>query len=92
MPAAEIVGAIHQNRARAVALSLVYPEDDPRLEGELMRLRELLPPSVTLLVGGRAMPAYHHVLTRIGAIPVKDLSELCLFLDEMRKPQDKSNR
>lgn len=33
LPAAEIAGAARQNRARAVALSLVYPEDDARLEG-----------------------------------------------------------
>ena len=46
LPAAEIAGAARQNRARAVALSLVYPEDDPRLEGELTRLRESLPPEV----------------------------------------------
>ena len=29
LPAAEIAGAAQQRRARAVALSLVYPEDDP---------------------------------------------------------------
>ena len=41
LPAAEIAGAAMQNRARAVALSLVYPQDDPRLEGELIRLRDM---------------------------------------------------
>ena len=40
LPAAEIAGAARQNRAVAVALSLVYPEDDPRLGAELARLRE----------------------------------------------------
>jgi hypothetical protein len=34
LPAAEIAGAARQRRARAVALSLVYPEDDLRLENE----------------------------------------------------------
>ena len=46
LPAAEIAGAAQQRRARAVALSLVYPEDDPRLAGELTRLRESLPAEV----------------------------------------------
>jgi hypothetical protein len=59
-----------------VALSLVYPEDDPRLDGELTRLHESLPPEVLLLVGGRAMPAYQDVLVKIGATQVKDLSQL----------------
>ncbi len=85
LPATEIAGATRQNRARAVALSLVYPEDDPRLESELLRLRKFLPAEVSLLVGGRAMAAYHEVLTKIGALQIKDLSHLCSALDELRK-------
>lgn len=86
LPAAEIAGAARQNRAQAVALSLVYPEDDPRLEGELTRLHESLPAETTLLVGGRAMPAYRDALEKIGATRVKDLTHLCSTLDELRKP------
>ena len=92
LPAAEIAGAVRQNRARAVALSLVYPEDDPRLEGELTRLHEYLPPDVTLLVGGRAMSAYRDVLDRIGAAQMKDLAHLCATLDELRKPVKRGKR
>jgi MerR family transcriptional regulator, light-induced transcriptional regulator len=86
LPAAEIAGAARQNRARAVALSLVYPEDDPRLEGELARLRELLPPEVALLAGGRAMPSYRKALQKLGALQVQDLPQLCSILDDLRKP------
>lgn len=92
LPAAEIAGAARQNRARAVALSLVYPEDDPRLESELTRLHESLPPEVMLLVGGRAMPAYHEVLEKIGATQVKDLAHLSSALDELRKSTKKIKR
>lgn len=92
LPAAEIAGAARQNRARAVALSLVYPEDDPRLEGELTRLREALPPEVTLLAGGRATPAYRDVLEKIGAAQVSDLAHLGALLDELRKPAKKGGR
>ena len=92
LPAAEIAGAARQSRARAVALSLVYPEDDPRLEGELLRLRELLPPETALLAGGRALPAYRGALDKIGARQVDDLAHLCSTLDEMRKPAKKPKR
>ncbi len=92
LPAAEIAGAAKQNRARAVALSLVYPEDDPGLEGELTRLRELLPPEVVLLTGGRAMPAYLDVIKKIGAVQMKDLSDLSATLDDLRKPAKKTKR
>jgi len=86
LPAAEIAGAARQNRARAVALSLVYPEDDPRLEGELTLLRELLPREVALLTGGRAMSAYLDAIERIGAVQIKDLMHLGSTLDDLRKP------
>ena len=92
LPAAEIAGAAKQNRARAVALSVVYPEDDARLESELTRLRELLPAEVVVLAGGRAMPAYRDVLEKIGALQIKDLAHLCATLDDLRKPSKKSKR
>ncbi len=92
LPAAEIAGAARQNRARAVALSLVYPEDDPRLEGELVRLRRFLPPEVAILVGGRAMPAYRDALGKISATPVSNLTDLCATLDDLRKPGKKSKK
>jgi len=89
LPAAEIVAAARQNRARAVALSLVYPEDDPKLVGELAAIRQSLPPEVPLLVGGRAMPAYRGSLEKLGAIPVADLVQLGRALDNLRKPSKK---
>jgi DNA-binding transcriptional MerR regulator/methylmalonyl-CoA mutase cobalamin-binding subunit len=92
LPAAEIAGAARQKRARAVALSLVYPEDDSRLESELARLRESLPPEVAILVGGRAMPAYRDALEKIGATQVSDLTDLCATLDDLRKPGKKSKQ
>lgn len=92
LPAAEIAGAARQNRTRVVALSLVYPEDDSRLEGELTRLRELLPADVVVLVGGRAMRAYRGVLDNIGATQLKDLAHFCSTLDELRKPAKKGIR
>jgi DNA-binding transcriptional MerR regulator/methylmalonyl-CoA mutase cobalamin-binding subunit len=86
LPAAEIAGAARQNRARAVALSLVYPEDDASLPGQLTLLREALPADTALLVGGRAMPAYRDVLRRLGAILAEDLVQLGLALDRLRQP------
>ena len=92
LPAAEIAGAARQNRARAVVLSLVYPEDDARLEGELARLRELLPLETVLLAGGRAMPAYREALEKIGALQLRDLVHLGSVLDDLRKPSKEPKR
>ena len=90
LPAAEIAGAARRSDAHAVALSLVYPEDDPQLSEDLVRLRELLPPKLPLLVGGRAMPAYREALNQIGAVQMNDLSSLLEGLDSLRKPVKKS--
>ena len=92
LPAAEIAGAAQQRRARAVALSLVYPEDDPGLASELTRLRESLPSEVKLLAGGRAMPAYREALEKVGALPIENLAQLGSTLDNLRKPARKANR
>ena len=92
LAAAEIAGAAQQRRARAVALSLVYPEDDPRLEGEMILLRESLPAEVKLLAGGRAMPAYRDALEKVGALPIENLAQLGSTLDHLRKPPRKAKR
>lgn len=86
LPAAEIAGAAKQNEARAVALSVVYPNDDRRLDGELTRLRDLLPARTALIAGGRSAPAYRATLDRIGAFQVADLAGLGTTLDELRAP------
>jgi len=85
LPAAEIAGAAIQNGARAVALSLVYPEDDQNVAEELTLLRRYLPPEISLIVGGRACEAYREALTRIGAARIGTLDELGVVLDELRK-------
>ena len=84
LPAAEIAGAAVQRKARAVALSLVYPHDDPALPPALELLRELLPASTALLVGGRAVPALQPVLDRLGARLISDLAGFGAVLDSLR--------
>lgn len=85
LPAAEIAGAARNPPSRAVALSLVYPDDDPALPSELSRLREALPARVALLAGGRAAASYKDALKSVGAILVNDLDQLGLALDNLRK-------
>ncbi|HVT37415.1 MAG TPA: MerR family transcriptional regulator [Gemmatimonadaceae bacterium] len=92
LPAAEIAGAARQSAARAVALSLVYPEDDPLLGGELARLRELMPQETILLAGGRAASAYGEALEKVGALQMKDLGHLGAILDTLRKPDRRSTK
>lgn len=83
LPAVEIAGAAAQTKARAVALSVVYPEDDPQLPGELRRLRALLP-ELPLLLGGRAVAAYRAALAEAQITFIGSLGELYAALDDLR--------
>ena len=84
LPAEDIAAAAQQHHARAVALSIVYPPDDPHLPQELARLRQYLSPQVAVLVGGRAAAGYQESLQRIGAILPSDLAEFRVHLEALR--------
>ena len=84
LPADDIAVAAHHNDARAVALSIVYPLDDPCLGRELIKLRQALGDDIYLFVGGRAVPSYSHILQRIDAIELNKLSDLRPHLHELQ--------
>jgi DNA-binding transcriptional MerR regulator/methylmalonyl-CoA mutase cobalamin-binding subunit len=73
LPVVEIAEAARRTGARAVALSLLHPDDDPALGGELRALREALPPGVAVLAGGSAAPAYAAEIDAVGGEIVPDL-------------------
>jgi MerR family transcriptional regulator, light-induced transcriptional regulator len=84
LPAEDIAAAAHQNGARAVALSLIYPADDPYLKGELSTLRRGLADGVLVLAGGQAAEAYEDAFNEIGVLWVKDLAALRRQLELLR--------
>jgi MerR family transcriptional regulator, light-induced transcriptional regulator len=81
LPADEIAGAVQKSGARAVALSLVFPFDDPKLPAELNRLRRLLSDKVSLLIGGRAAEAYGNAIDSIHASRMTDIGGFRRQLD-----------
>lgn len=84
LPAEEIAAAVVQIGAKALALSIVYPPDDPLLPDELRRLRRLLPHATQVVVGGRASVSYEATLDEIGARRVENLRELREELELLR--------
>ena len=87
LPAEEIVGAVMMNNIRAVALSIVYPADDPDLPDQMVRLRSLLPDEVPIIIGGHAADSYKPVLERIGALRVESMEDFTCVLQEVREGQ-----
>lgn len=84
LPAEEIAAAARMRRAKAVALSIAYPADDPALRAELRRLGRQLRRSAELVVGGAAARSYQTVLDAIGARRLDDLAGLRAYLRAAR--------
>jgi methanogenic corrinoid protein MtbC1 len=84
LPADEIAGAVQKSGARAIALSLVFPFDDPKLPAELNRLKRLLSDKVSLLIGGRAAEAYGDAINSIHASRLTDIGGFRRQLDLLR--------
>jgi DNA-binding transcriptional MerR regulator/methylmalonyl-CoA mutase cobalamin-binding subunit len=88
LPPEEIAAAARQTQARAVALGITYPPDDPLLGDDLRRLRRLLDPETALVVGGRACTAYTPVLEEVGAFLADDLGALRRGIHRLRLPDE----
>ena len=75
LPARDIVATVKQVQARAVALSVTYPADDPQIAIELRFLRDHLPENTAVFVGGQAAGSYLSVIEEVGAV------QLSRFID-----------
>jgi DNA-binding transcriptional MerR regulator len=84
LPSEDIALAVKQNQAKALALSIVYPPDDPHLIIELGKLRQYLGKSIPILIGGKAAADYIDAIDKISAIYVKDFAGLRTKLGSIR--------
>jgi MerR family transcriptional regulator, light-induced transcriptional regulator len=74
LPARDIARAAAQVNADVVALSIVYPPDDPGLPAELSELHRRLRPGVAVIAGGAAAPSYARVIRRIAAELIPEMA------------------
>jgi methanogenic corrinoid protein MtbC1 len=84
LPHTSVAAAARETDARAVALSITYPDDDPLLSEELRALRDGLPARTVLVVGGRAAAAYAEPLADSGALLLQDTASLRAILASLR--------
>jgi DNA-binding transcriptional MerR regulator/methylmalonyl-CoA mutase cobalamin-binding subunit len=85
LPEVEIAAVSGSLGAKVVALSIVYPSDDPQLRKDLINLKKLLPANVSLIVGGRATAGYLDILNEINAVVVKNTKQLRFELNTIRE-------
>jgi methanogenic corrinoid protein MtbC1 len=84
LPASSIAVAAEKTGALAVALSIIYPADDPGLADELRSLRATLPDETTLIIGGRSSAGYRSAIEEVGALWLPDAPALRPALDLVR--------
>ncbi|RLU01627.1 MerR family transcriptional regulator [Ketobacter sp.] len=84
VPLEEILFCAEDKVARAVAISLGYPMDDPSIPLQLEQLGRSMPTQSRLIVGGSSAARYTATLAQIGALQVDSLSNLSGVLDSLR--------
>jgi DNA-binding transcriptional MerR regulator/methylmalonyl-CoA mutase cobalamin-binding subunit len=88
LPVTDIIGAAVRRQAKAIALSIIYPLDDPALHYRLKQMKRLMPPGLHLMVGGSGAYAYQETLQAIGAATPDSLMGVAAHLDQLRlQPQ-----
>ena len=87
-PADEIAAAVIGSGALALGLSITYPADDPRLPGELRRLRRQLPAGFPMFVGGAAVRPDSPLLRELDVPYIKTLHDLRSHLEGFRAAQE----
>ena len=88
LPITDIIGAAVRRQAKVIALSIIYPLDDPALHYRLKQMKRLLPAGLHLMVGGSGAYAYQETLQSIGAATPDSLMGVAAHLDQLRlQPQ-----
>jgi DNA-binding transcriptional MerR regulator/methylmalonyl-CoA mutase cobalamin-binding subunit len=82
LPVSEIYRVALEHDAKAVALSSTYMEDPPRLIADVKDLRELLPSSCPIFIGGESAIFNEANLNKVGAHYVTDLQDFRCCLRE----------
>jgi len=83
MPVEELLGAIGQTRAEAVALSIVQPGDERGVLSALREIRAGLPPRVVLLLGGAGARRIQAGIEAPGVRLIDSLADLRSALQQL---------
>lgn len=84
LPAEEIAQAVQRMGSKVLALSLIYPSDDPHLVGELTKIRRVVPNDTAVIVGGRAARSFEADIKSQDIVIVDDLASFKSKLREVR--------
>ena len=84
LPPDEIAGAAEKMGALAVILSIIYPLDDPQVNGHLRKLRSQLDSNIPIIIGGPQSKYYTPTINELGITQLKSLTDLSPELNKLR--------
>lgn len=85
LPAEEIAFTAKSSKACAVAIGINLVEEGHVIPKELRRLKKLLGPEITLIVGGNGAEAYKTVINELGALRSESCDHFKQILDDLAK-------
>jgi MerR family transcriptional regulator, light-induced transcriptional regulator len=91
LPAEDIASAIKQLNVQCIFLSIVYPADDPSINVQLKKLREMVGDNIFILISGRSASAYKKTITEINAHLINTPSHFRDLLQLIRKQINPNN-
>ena len=91
LPSEDIASATEDLDAHCIFLSIVYPSDNPKLNVQLKKLRELVGQHAFIIVSGKAAPGYKIVLNEIGAYIVDTPKQFEDLLNQVRDQINPNN-
>ena len=80
LPAEDIAASAEQFAPRLIALSVIYPLDDPGVHAQLHALRSELPPEMDIVLGGSGAESYRPGAERLGVQLIGGLREFKTYL------------
>jgi DNA-binding transcriptional MerR regulator/methylmalonyl-CoA mutase cobalamin-binding subunit len=85
LPAEDIAAASLRLNAKAVALSIIYPDDDPSLSSDIQKLGILLPKNIRLIFGGQSVYGYKREIDSVNGIIAGNMNALRNIMHAIRK-------
>lgn len=91
LPAEDIASAAQELNAKCIFLSMVYPNDNPKLNLQLKKLRELIGENVFIIASGNAVSGYSNTLIEIGANIIETPKQFEEILNQVREQINPNN-
>ena len=85
LPPEEIAFAVKELQPMCVYLSIVYPDDDPSINTQLKKLREMVGKDINIIISGNASSGYKNMISQINALHSSSPAQFRNFLEIIRK-------